>query len=127
MHYKTPSYSSPKPQQQQQAVATNNYTSERYLEEFRRSIDSPADYWAEAADNVVWTRKWDKVLDNSNPPFTKWFTGGEISLCYNAVDRHVDSGHGDQPAVIWDSTITGGKHTSSYRWVFQCTGILLFL
>ena len=60
-------------------------------------------------------QKWDKVLDNSNSPFVRWFVNGELSLCYNAVDRHVDEGHGDQAALIWDSPITGAKRTISYR------------
>ena len=54
------------------------------------------------------------MLDNSNSPFTKWFPGGELSVCYNAVDRHVDEGHGDQPALVWDSPITGNKDTVTY-------------
>ena len=55
-----------------------------------------------------------QVMDNSNPPFTKWFPGGELSVCYNAVDRHVDEGHGEQPALVWDSPITGNKDTVTY-------------
>ena len=69
-------------------------------------------------------------MDNSNSPFTKWFPGGELSVCYNAVDRHVfssssfvflfllvrhvDEGHGEQAALIWDSPITGSKDTVTY-------------
>ena len=53
-------------------------------------------------------------MDNSNPPFTKWFPGGELSVCYNAVDRHVDEGFGEQPALIWDSPITNSKDTVTY-------------
>ena len=53
-------------------------------------------------------------MDNSNPPFTKWFPGGELSVCYNAVDRHVDEGFGEQPALIWDSPITSSKDTVTY-------------
>lgn len=55
-----------------------------------------------------------QVMDNSNSPFTKWFPGGELSVCYNAVDRHVDEGFGEQPALIWDSPITNSKDTVTY-------------
>ena len=57
---------------------------------------------------------WDRVCDNSNPPFVKWFPGGELSLCYNAVDRHVDEGWGEQAALVWDSPITGSGAVMSY-------------
>ncbi len=53
------------------------------------------------------SRRWDRVVDNPGSPFAKWFPGGELSLCYNAVDRHVDEGYGEQTALIWDSPITG--------------------
>ena len=62
----------------------------------------------------MWTKKWDKVLDNSAEPFTKWFPGGRLSLCYNAVDRHVDEGRGDTKALIWDSPITSQKSDLTY-------------
>jgi len=94
--------------------SSSSYQSLKYNEELRRSLENPEEYWAEIASNTIWTKKWDKVLDNSNSPFTKWFPGGELSVCYNAVDRHVDEGHGDQPALVWDSPITGNKDTVTY-------------
>jgi len=81
----------------------------------QRSLQNPEEYWAEIAENTIWTKKWNKVLDNSNPPFARWFEGGELSICYNAVDRHVDEGHGDQKALVWDSPITGNKATITYN------------
>lgn len=93
---------------------STQYTSPQYNKEMVRSLTQPEDYWAEVASNTVWTKKWDKVLDNSNPPFVKWFGGGELSLCYNAVDRHVDDGHGTQTALIWDSPITGNKSSMTF-------------
>ena len=86
-----------------------------YKIHLEKSLKNPEEYWGEIASNIVWTKKWDKVLDNSNSPFVKWFVDGELSLCYNAVDRHVDEGFGDQTALIWDSPITGAKRLISYR------------
>ena len=94
--------------------ALSSYKSSQYEAELARSLASPEDYWAEMAANTVWTRKWDRVIDDSSSPFTRWFPGGELSVCYNAVDRHVDEGHGEQAALIWDSPITGSKERISY-------------
>ena len=77
-----------------------------YDDIYRRSIESPEDFWAEAAENVHWYKKWDKVLDDSNKPFYKWFVGGRVNSCYSAVDTHVENGRGDQPALIYDSPVT---------------------
>ena len=58
------------------------------------------------AEECHWTKKWDKVLDDSRKPFYRWFTGGELNTCYNALDLHVDNGRGDQTALIYDSPVT---------------------
>ena len=73
---------------------------------FRRSIDNPDEFWAEAAKGITWYRWCDKVLDSSNPPFYRWFSGGKMNTCYNAVDRHVENGRADQAAIIYDSPVT---------------------
>ncbi|GEM_PF-3004534 len=70
----------------------------KYDEAFEKSIRDPEAFWAEAAEDCHWYKKWDKVLDDSNKPFYRWFTGGELNTCYNALDYHVDNGRGDQPA-----------------------------
>jgi len=82
---------------------------------FRRSIEQPEAFWAEAAEAVQWTRRWEKVLDDSNPPFYRWFVGGELNTCANALDRHVDGGRADQPALIYDSPVTGRVQRFTYR------------
>lgn len=74
----------------------------------------PQGFWARAAEDVVWTKRWDRVLDDGNPPFYRWFVGGETNTCYNAVDRHVDEGLGTQPAIIYDSPVTGAVETITY-------------
>jgi propionyl-CoA synthetase len=87
-----------------------------YQQAFSRSINDPEGFWGEAAEEISWYKKWDKVLDDSNKPFYRWFTGGIVNTCYNAVDRHVEGGRGDQTAVIYDSPVTGNTvRTYTYR------------
>jgi len=71
-------------------------------------------FWGEAAQGIDWTRTWDKVLDDSNAPFYHWFAGGQLNTCYNAVDRHVEQGHGDRTAIIYDSPVTDSQRRISY-------------
>jgi propionyl-CoA synthetase len=85
-----------------------------YEDEYRRSIADPEGFWGEAAEALHWERRWDKVLDTSKPPFYRWFAGGELNTCYNAVDRHVDNGRADQPAIIHDSPVTDSKTVITY-------------
>jgi len=82
---------------------------------YQASIEHPEAFWAEQAEQVFWYKKWDQVLDASDAPHYRWFTGGETNACYNAVDRHVENGRGDQDAIIYDSPITGAKSKLSYR------------
>ncbi|CAK8713132.1 Propionyl-CoA synthetase [Candidatus Electrothrix aarhusensis] len=79
---------------------------ENYQEVFDKSLNNPEEFWAEAAEAISWHKKWDIVLDSSDPPFYRWFRGGELNTCYNAVDRHVENGHGDRTAIIYDSPVT---------------------
>ena len=88
--------------------------SSRYAEVHARSLSDPESFWAEAAEAIHWTKRWDRVLDDSNPPSYRWFTGGELNTCYNALDLHVESGRGDQPALIHDSPVTGTKRRYTY-------------
>ena len=73
---------------------------------FQRSINDPVGFWGEAAECCHWYKKWDKVLDDSNKPFYRWFTGGEINTCYNALDVHIEQGRGNRIALIYDSPVT---------------------
>jgi propionyl-CoA synthetase len=86
-----------------------------YQEQFRQSIDQPERFWAEAAKAIDWHHPWDEVLDRSNPPFYRWFPGGELNTCFNAVDRHVLAGQGEQVAIIHDSPVTGTVRKITYR------------
>ncbi len=78
---------------------------EDYEAQYKRSVEDPEGYWAERAeDALVWTKKWDKVLDWSfDPtPYIKWFEGGELNASYNCLDRHVEAGKGDKPAIVFE-------------------------
>jgi acetyl-CoA synthetase len=59
-------------------------------------------FWAKQAERLHWETRWDQVLDWSDAPFAKWFVGGKLNVAYNCVDRHVESGHGDQVAIHWE-------------------------
>jgi len=85
-----------------------------YRAEYRKSIDSPEDFWAEAAGRLAWSKAWERVLDDSEAPFYAWFSGGEINTCYNALDRHCENGRGGQVALIYDSPLTGSIERYSY-------------
>lgn len=85
-----------------------------YKEAFKESLESPETFWARAAEEITWYKKWDQVVDVSNLPFPRWFAGGELNTCYNALDRHVESGRGDQTALIYDSPVTDTIKTYTY-------------
>jgi propionyl-CoA synthetase len=74
----------------------------------------PEAWWGEIADGVTWEKRWDKVFDASLGPYGQWFAGGTLNTCYNCLDRHVAAGRGDQPALIWDSAMTGRIETFTY-------------
>jgi propionyl-CoA synthetase len=82
---------------------------------FSRSVDKPEEFWAEAAKGIDWYKECDKVLDSSNPPFYRWFKGGKMNTCYNAIDRHVKNGRGDQVAIIYDSPVTNTITKITYK------------
>lgn len=82
---------------------------------YRRSIEDPESFWAEAAEGIHWARQPDRVLDDSNKPLYRWFAGGELNTCYNALDRHVEAGRGEQGALIYDSAVTKTVKTYTYR------------
>lgn len=85
-----------------------------YGEAFRESLESPETFWGRAAEEITWYKRWDRVLDVSNMPFTRWFVGGELNSCYNALDRHVEGGRGGQPALIYDSPVTNTIKSFTY-------------
>ncbi|XP_052800401.1 acyl-CoA synthetase short-chain family member 3, mitochondrial-like isoform X2 [Mya arenaria] len=104
---------------QQHKQTAQDLSIKKYDKVFRRSIEDPEDFWAEQAEQLVWDKKWTKVLDNSKPPFTQWFVGGELNTCYNAVDRHVAEGNGGQIAIIYDSPVTKQIKKITYRELWE--------
>ena len=85
-----------------------------YASFYRRSIDEPEAFWAEQAKLIDWHRPYDLVLDNSRPPFSRWFVGGTSNLCHNAVDRHL-AARGDQNALIYVSTEVDVERAYSFK------------
>ena len=78
----------------------------KYENAYLESLEQPHKFWGEAAKQISWHKPYQKVLDTSNAPFYRWFTGGELNTCYNTIDIHVNNGRGNQPAVIFDSPVT---------------------
>ena len=86
-----------------------------YKRAYEESIHQPEAFWEKAAKEIHWYKSFEKVLDGSNKPFYRWFPGGELNTCYNAVDYHVDRGRGDQWAIVYDNPVTGEKRRITYR------------
>jgi len=89
----------------------------KYEELHELSIKDPEKFWSPIAENIHWYKKWDKVLDDSNPPFYRWFVGGKTNTCYNAVDRWVEK-FPDKPAYIWYSEL-GKEEIITYKELFK--------
>jgi propionate--CoA ligase len=90
-----------------------------YEELYRRSLADPQGFWGDLAQELHWFRPWDAVLDESRPPFYRWFVGGQTNLCYNAVDRHALGAKRGQAALIWESAETGQSRTVTYFELFR--------
>jgi propionyl-CoA synthetase len=84
-------------------------------EVYRRSLQKPEEFWAEAAAEIDWVEPWERVLDDSRAPFYRWFAGARLNSCYNALDRHVERGRADQLALIYDSPVTETTASFTYR------------
>ena len=82
---------------------------------YQRSLEDPEGFWADAANEITWDRPWTTVLDRSAAPASRWFVGGELNTCFNALDRHVEAGRANQPALIYDSPVTNTQQSFSYE------------
>ena len=89
--------------------------SDQYKKVFAESISNKEEFWSKAALDVRWTKKFDQALFEDKKPFYKWFKGGKINTCFNALDRHVEEGNGDRAALIFDSAMTNTKKRISYK------------
>ncbi|MGZ4468461.1 MAG: propionyl-CoA synthetase [Nocardioidaceae bacterium] len=85
-----------------------------YHATYARSIEDRNGFWAEQAGLVDWIRKPRQVLDDSTPPFYRWYPDGTLNTCYNALDRHVVAGHADRTALVYDSPVADTKASYSY-------------
>jgi propionyl-CoA synthetase len=86
-----------------------------YAETHARSLRDPEGFWGEIAEQIHWERRWTRVLDASRAPFYRWFPGGRLNTCFNALDRHVEAGRGAQAALIYDSPMTGQVRSFSFK------------
>ena len=86
----------------------------RYAEVYERWKKDPQAFWAEAARDVTWYKPWDAVFDPYSGQYGRWFAGAECNTAYNCLDRHVESGRGQQKALIYDSPVTGAKRSYTY-------------
>jgi len=87
----------------------------RYEDEYEESIKNPEKFWSKAAKEIQWSKPYSKVFDDSSKPFYRWFPEGELNTCYNAIDYHVQTGRGDQLAIIYDSPVTDTIRKVTYR------------
>ncbi|GAU94110.1 hypothetical protein RvY_05940 [Ramazzottius varieornatus] len=95
-----------KPAHREPRIENAGTKKDTYMKTYLRSLTRPEEFWDEAASKIVWHTKYQQVVDRSDPITAKWFVGGKLSVCYNALDRHCDDGHGDQVAFIHDSPVT---------------------
>ena len=85
-----------------------------YADEYARSLADPRSFWAEQAEAIDWYTRPETTLDATRAPLYRWFAGGVLNTCYNALDRHVIRGRADEPALIFHSAYTGARRTYTY-------------
>jgi propionyl-CoA synthetase len=85
-----------------------------YIDAHARSLADPDGFWGEAARAITWSTPPTVVLDASGEPLYRWFSDGRMNTCYNALDRHVEAGHGERPALVHVSPVTGTQRTFTY-------------
>ena len=86
-----------------------------YRQAYERSMRDPIGFWRDAAEAIDWVRAPERILDDSAAPIYRWYPDGELNTCFNALDRHVEAGRGEQPALIHDSPVTGALRSYTYR------------
>lgn len=91
-------------------------TIEEYKKMYNESIKNPEVFWSKMAQSVTWFRKWNRVREyNFNEAKIKWFDGAKLNVCYNCIDRHVENGHGDDTALIWEGNETNLSKIYTYN------------
>ena len=91
----------------------------KYHDTYQHWQSDPQQFWANAAEHIDWDAPWEKIFDENRAVYGEWFVGATCNTCYNCLDRHVNNGRGDQPAIIYDSPITGAKRTYTYAQLLQ--------
>lgn len=97
--------------------SANDFKNAAVEAEHKASLDSPEDYFKKEAEALHWHKKFTQTLDKSDKYLHRWFPDGEINICYNAVDRHVASGNGDDIAFLEDSVYTGKQKSHTYKYI----------
>ena len=92
--------------------------SSSYQQTYRQSIEQPEQFWAEQSKRIDWHRPPTELLNDRNPPFIRWFEDGQTNLCYNAIDRHLDS-RADQTALVWESTEVDQTRSWTYSELYD--------
>ena len=98
--------------------------SSRYHEIYARWQRDPVGFWSSAASDIDWFERPQKVFDPKAGVYGRWFIGGVCNTCFNAVDRHVNAGRGEQAAIIYDSPLAGAKRTLTYHRLLTETQVL---
>jgi len=96
----------------------------RYAQVYARSMSDPEGFWAEAAQAIDWIKPPTRIFDKDSGPYGRWFADGTCNTCWNALDRHVNGGRGQQAALIYDSPVTGTQKTFTYADVLAEVGTL---
>ena len=95
-----------------------------YNKAYQSSVHNYTEFWAQVAKSIDWMHPWEKVLElDKNGPFSKWFVGGYLNACYNAVDRHVLNGKENKVALIHDSPLTNTVRHVTYGELYQEVGL----
>ena len=105
-------------------MQTRDLRTSRYHEIYARWQRDPLGFWAEAAGEIDWFEKPKTVFDPGAGVYGRWFVGGVCNTCFNAVDRHVNAGRGEQPAIIYDSPLAGAKRSLTYHRLLTETQVL---
>lgn len=98
-----------------QMVINANVHTQELESAVKRAADDPLGYWEDAARELDWYRKWDRVLDDDDPPFYKWFTGGQCNIVHNALDRHIETATKNKLALIWEGEPGDKKKLTYYE------------
>ena len=95
-----------------------------YLETYEQWRSDPQAFWREAAREIAWTRPPERIFDPEGGVYGLWFPDARCNACFNAIDRHVEAGRGDQPAIYYDSPVASTKRTITYRELLDETATL---